>query len=103
MTRNYKKENNITILQLVPSLLKLLMDGSHFNTKSSLRTLFCGGEKLSPDLEKKFYEHSHQIKLINLYGPTEATIDATYWVCENKGQLHSVPIGVHLSNTQIHI
>ncbi|MCP4272947.1 MAG: amino acid adenylation domain-containing protein, partial [Gammaproteobacteria bacterium] len=95
------QQQNITILQLVPSLLKLLIDSPDFQTQIPLSYLFCGGESLSNDLKLKFYKHHQQTRLYNLYGPTENTINTTYWYCDKR--ISSVAIGCPISNAQMFI
>ncbi|HVI20188.1 MAG TPA: condensation domain-containing protein, partial [Gaiellales bacterium] len=67
------REQGITILQVVPSLLRVLLDDPDFTACSALRRVFCGGETLTPDLVRRFGER-HGAALVNLYGPTETTI-----------------------------
>jgi len=94
-------EQQVTILHLVPSLLKILLEHADFQSESPLRYLFCGGESLDHEVIKQFYQYHPQSQLYNLYGPTEATIDVTYWLC--NPQASSVAIGRPIANTQIYI
>ncbi len=93
----------ITVLQLVPSLLRLLLDEPDFPRCKKLKRLFCGGESLTPELVKRCYELLPQITVHNLYGPTEATIDATVWDCEAQTERSMVPIGRPVDNTFCYI
>lgn len=92
----------ITILQLVPSLLQMLVEEPEFHQCNSLRRVFCGGEALSWELQERFFE-KHHAELINLYGPTETAIDATYWVCQREDNRRIVPIGRPVANTQVYV
>src|SRR5262249_31277768 len=74
-------EQKITILQLVPSMLGMLLEEQNFKTCRSLRRVFCGGEALPGALQKRFSE-CLGAELTNLYGPTEVSIDATFWRCQ---------------------
>ena len=94
-------EEKVTILQVVPSLLRMLLDEPGLNNCTSLRLLFSGGETLPAELPERFFARL-DAGLINFYGPTEATIDATFWTCKRNGG-DSVPIGHPLANLQIHI
>jgi amino acid adenylation domain-containing protein/non-ribosomal peptide synthase protein (TIGR01720 family) len=94
--------HQITVLQLVPSLLQMLLDEPAFYTCSSLRRVFCGGEALSIDLQKRFFNRS-DAELCNLYGPTEACIDAIFMRCERDGNRQVVPIGRPVANTQAYV
>ena len=94
-------EQQVTVLQLVPSMLRGLVEEQGLESCQSLRRVFCGGEVLPFQLRERFSGRS-KADLYNLYGPTEATIDVTCGICEhNAGQ--SVSIGRPIANTQIYI
>ncbi len=95
-------EQQITILQLVPSLLQLLLEEKEFRACRSLRRVFCGGEALTLALQERFFEH-FACELYNLYGPTEATIDAIFWACQRDSHRRSVPVGRPVANIQAYI
>jgi non-ribosomal peptide synthetase component F len=93
----------ITLLQVVPSLLDVLLQTPGFDRCSSLRRVFCGGEALPPDLLNRFHQQS-TAELTNLYGPTEACIDSTFWTSPGSGEPSvTVPIGRPVSNAQVHV
>lgn len=94
------KEQKVTILQLVPTLLERLQEEAGVEQCVSLRRVFCGGEALSVSLAERFREKLGA-ELCNLYGPTEVTIDATYWECEAGRS--SIPIGKPVANTQCYV
>ena len=71
----------ISVVQLVPSLLAVLLDRAELARALALRLVFCGGEALAPGLAARFRTGLGGPRCINLYGPTEATIDATAWWC----------------------
>jgi amino acid adenylation domain-containing protein len=96
------KGNGVTVLQLVPSLLRFLLNEPEFQSCTSLRRVYCGGEQLPLELVQQFHSRLGA-ELVNLYGPTEATIDSTYWIC-SRGQLSEpVPIGVPVANMRAYI
>ena len=95
-------EKRVTILQVVPSLLKLLLDFPEFAGCTTLRRVFCGGEQLTNDLVARFRAQS-AAELINLYGPTEATIDTHCFVCSRDGDDRIIPIGKPIANTRSYI
>ena len=97
---NQIKEHKITLLQVVPSLLSALIEEKGMEECRSLRAMFCGGEALSEQLQRRFHERL-EAKLVNLYGPTEVTIDATYW--EATAGKESQMIGRPVSNTQAYV
>jgi amino acid adenylation domain-containing protein len=92
---------DITILQLVPTLLQMIVAAPGLERCLALRKVFCGGEALAPDLVKAFHGCC-QAKLVNLYGPTEVTINSIYWECRMEIS-DKVPIGRPVANTQIYI
>jgi amino acid adenylation domain-containing protein len=94
----------ITVIQVVPTLLHILLDEPAIANCSSLKYLFCGGEELRPELQSRALTTlSAHTRLCNLYGPTECTIDTTFWICEQESQLSRVPIGSPLANIQLFI
>lgn len=95
-------KQNVTTLQLVPSLLRVLLDDPAFKNCLSLKRVFCGGEALPGDLVESFFA-SLNAELNNLYGPTEATIDATSYSCKKEATQRTIPIGRPIANTQIYL
>jgi amino acid adenylation domain len=95
-------QHGITTLQLVPSLLRLLLEEPGVRQCRSLKRVFCGGEGLPTELAQRFSALLDAL-LINLYGPTEASIDATTWLCDGRSYRVIVPIGRPIANTRVHI
>lgn len=95
------QEQGVTLLQLVPSVLGLLLEQKTFQQCTSLRRLFCGGEALSVKRVERFYNVLKNAKLINLYGPTEATIDATSSLCLPGAPM--ITIGRPVANCQAYV
>ena len=94
--------HDVTILQLVPSMLRVLVEEPGFPACTTLKRVFCGGEALPIDLQERFFERIGS-ELHNLYGPTEAAIDATYWACERGGRRRPVIIGRPIANMQCYV
>jgi amino acid adenylation domain-containing protein len=93
----------LTILQLVPSLLRRLLEEKQLDSCRSLRRLFCGGEQLTPELAARVMARL-DLTLCNLYGPTEACIDATYWTHPKSSERRrSIPIGRPISNVTSYV
>jgi amino acid adenylation domain-containing protein len=92
----------ITVLDLVPSMLQVLLDDEQFRECRSLRRVICGGEMLSPDLRDRVLAE-FDVELGNIYGPTEATIGSTSWTCRRESSQPRVPIGRPIANTQVYI
>jgi len=95
------REEGVTALQMVPTVLRLLVDEPDFSRCRTLRRIFAGGEVLTSDLARKTAAGGAEV--INLYGPTEATIDATYCQWDGDLGMGSVPIGVPIANMQVYI
>ncbi len=95
-------ERQVTILQLVPSLLRALSDEPRFERCESLRRVICAGEPLLPKLQARF-NACLGAELHNLYGPTEAAIDVTCWPHQDARGAAIVPIGRPIANTQIYL
>lgn len=96
------RKHRITTLQLVPSLLALLLDAPGIETCQSLRRVFCGGEALSAELVRLFYERL-SADLFNFYGPTEVSIDSVVWDCKKLERFQTVMIGRPVANIQAYI
>ena len=82
----------MTVVQGVPSLLRLLVRTDGFRETSLLRYIFSGGEALTADLRDDLFAATHAT-ICNLYGPTEACIDATFHICGRDETAPVVPIG----------
>ncbi len=95
-------QRGITVLQLLPSILAIMLDGPGFEGCKSLRRVYCGGEALPNELVRRFSKQC-PAELVNLYGPTEVTIDATAWVCGKDDDSRLAPIGRPIDNTTAYV
>jgi len=95
-------EDQTTVLQVVPSALRLLLDQPGIGNLGSLRLVICTAEELRYDLNERYFARMN-VDLYNLYGPTEASIWATYWKCRPGGADGVIPIGRPLSNVKVRI
>ena len=95
-------EQNVTILQLVPSALRMLLEEKEIENCNCLRSVFCGGETLPVELQAQFFTRL-AADLFNFYGPTEACIDTTAWTCKRKSNQQIIPIGRPIANTQVYL
>jgi amino acid adenylation domain-containing protein len=93
----------VTTLQVVPALLRALLDTPGFERCVSLRRLYCGGEALPGALAERLAALLPATRLVNLYGPTEATIDATYHVYAPGEGGATIPIGRPIANTRVYV
>ncbi len=94
--------HQVTILQLVPALLRMLLETPEFKNCRSLRRVFCGGEALPAELVNKLHE-TLDAELVNLYGPTEVTIDSVVYPVPRGEVREIVLIGRPVANTQAYI
>ncbi|MGC1331021.1 amino acid adenylation domain-containing protein, partial [Pseudomonas sp.] len=86
------RQQGITTLHFVPSMLQAFMAEPDVAHCTSLRLIVCSGEALPADLAARTLQALPNAELVNLYGPTEAAIDVTHWTCRLDGR-DSVPIG----------
>ncbi|HEU4453749.1 MAG TPA: amino acid adenylation domain-containing protein, partial [Longimicrobium sp.] len=92
----------ITTLQLVPALLRALVEEPGVERCASLRRVFVGGEALAADLVEALKARL-DVEVINLYGPTEACIDASYFVAAPPSGAPGVPIGRPVDNDRLYV
>jgi amino acid adenylation domain-containing protein len=95
-------QEKITVLQLVPSLLRTFLNAPRFANCRSLRHVFCGGEPMPDDLPGRFYGML-PASLHNMYGPTETTIDALHFSVPRDWTVGKVPVGLPILNTQAYV
>lgn len=96
------QQENISIVQFVPTLLRELMRLKQFG-HIACRLVFCGGEPLTWDLIDQFASKTRCL-LVNLYGPTETTIDATFWrVNLTTDRNLPPPIGQPVRGMRLHL
>jgi amino acid adenylation domain-containing protein len=97
-------EMGASVLQLVPSLLRLLLDDPAAPRCAGLQRICIGGEALAGDLVAKVRARWPQVEIVNLYGPTETTIDASWWVAA-ADQLPAgpAPLGRPIANLSISV
>ncbi|MCK4257847.1 MAG: amino acid adenylation domain-containing protein [Halanaerobiales bacterium] len=95
------KQNQITKILMTSGLLNQFVD-QNIEIFSDLKTLFVGGDVLSPKHINKLRNANKELKVINAYGPTESTVIATCLEID-KDYEKNIPIGKPISNTQIYI
>jgi amino acid adenylation domain-containing protein len=93
---------NITVIHFVPSMLSIFLEHPDAGKCTSLRQVFCSGEALTMDLQKRFFSRL-QVPLHNVYGPAESADVVAAWTCTNDYDDGNVPIGKPISNIQIYI
>jgi amino acid adenylation domain-containing protein len=96
------RDQEITVIDVVPSLLNALLDSRAFGSARSLRHVFCGGEALPPESLNRLLDRM-DVTFSNMYGPTETTITATHWRSSHRTQLAHVPIGRPVGNARCYV
>lgn len=105
---NYYIEHNIHLSDGTPAHLSIIMD-MLMDQKIALPTkhFVIGGEELSIDLVRNFFElnHKKELKITNVYGPTECCDVSTMYVIDREklDQMVTIPIGCNLDHVQIYI
>lgn len=92
----------VTIMALVPSTVRGLVDSVTGRTGLQLRMVCSGGEILPPELAQRFAEAT-SAQLYNVYGPTETAIFATAWPCRKSTLESSLAVGQPISESRIYI
>lgn len=106
ITAGIRKER-ITVLELVPTLVRLLLDtaaGKASRLWPTLRWLLATGEELPTDLARRWLDSVPQARLLNAYGPTECSDDVTHHeVTHDDLSLDRLPIGAPVANTSLYV
>ncbi len=94
------RQERITVLQLVPSMLRALLERPGLE-ECTLRRLFCGGEALPTVLAARARAMTGA-EVVNLYGPTEVCIDSVAHVFAGERGA-TVPIGQPVDNVRAYV
>ncbi|MCY1021696.1 non-ribosomal peptide synthetase [Pyxidicoccus sp. MSG2] len=95
-------DEGVTLLEVVPSVLELLLREEGIGRCASLRHVFSGGEPLPAALARRLHEALPLARLHNFYGATEVSGSMTWWPCEptDTGQ---VPVGRAIANAEAYV
>ena len=88
-----------TVVQVVPSMLRLLAVEPHFGDCTSLRVLCSAGEALHAELCHRVLDRL-DVRILNTYGPTECAIDVSAAWFDPAQRTGPVPIGFPIDNTR---
>ena len=94
-------KHRITIISLVPSLLRVLLEEPELRNCNCLRHVICFGEPLPTKLQERFFTRL-TAELSVFYGTTEAP-SATFWRCKRDDAQRVVGIGRRRPNRQIYV
>ncbi|ASS75402.1 hypothetical protein CIG75_10640 [Tumebacillus algifaecis] len=92
----------VTVIQVVPTQLQMLLDEPRFAECVHLRQVYCGAELMTTSLLERFHVAS-EADLINMYGPTEVSVECTYWFCERGDERHAIPIGRPIPRMHLYV
>jgi amino acid adenylation domain-containing protein/non-ribosomal peptide synthase protein (TIGR01720 family) len=97
----------ISVLETVPSLLRLLLDEVERRVAgrprlAALRWLIPTGEALPPDLCRRWLALYPAVPLLNAYGPTECSDDVTHHPLPMPPAGAAVPIGRPVANLRLY-
>jgi mycobactin peptide synthetase MbtE len=96
------RDEGITSMHFVPSLLGLFLSLPGVNEWRTLRRVPIGGEALPGELADKFHA-TFDALLHNFYGPTETVLNCTRYKVDGRQGARVVPIGTPKINTTIHL
>jgi amino acid adenylation domain-containing protein len=95
--------HQVTLVHFVPPMLRGFLEGADLTRCGSLRQVLVGGESLTADLQRAFFDTCLRAELDNQYGPAEAAIDVTRWHCPRDWDGPAVPIGRPVDGAEIHL
>ncbi|HSS51170.1 MAG TPA: amino acid adenylation domain-containing protein, partial [Thermoanaerobaculia bacterium] len=95
------RQEKVTFLHAVPSLLRILVEEEGLAECTSLRWVTTGGEPLPVEVREKFF-CVLGAELLHGYGPTEASIGVTYGPCE-RGNGRATTLGRPIANAEIYL
>lgn len=92
----------VTVLQVVPSVLRILVEEGDWTGCESLRLLFSAGEALHGELVARLREKAGPaLEVWNTYGPTECSIDITAQAVDPAQTSGAIPIGRPLPGMRV--
>ncbi len=96
----------VSVLELVPSLLRVLLDLPTMHQGlplPDLRWLILTGEALPPELVQRLRQRAPSLHLLNAYGPTEASDDVAHALLSASDEAtgRSTPIGRPIANIRL--
>jgi amino acid adenylation domain-containing protein len=96
------QRHEITVLQAVPTLFRMLVGRKEWRDCESLRLIVSGGEPLDPELAGEIMAALPGAELWNSYGPTECASDVlTHRVSIDDQHRRRVPIGLPITGTEV--
>ncbi|WP_018657900.1 amino acid adenylation domain-containing protein [Actinomadura flavalba] len=100
-------DHGITIVELVPTMVRHLLDDladAAPGSLGALRWMIATGEELPAELSRRWLTTMPHARLLNAYGPTECSDDVTHHtVTLGDLSLLRLPIGVPIVNAQLYV
>ncbi|MCW3820140.1 non-ribosomal peptide synthetase [Micromonospora sp. DR5-3] len=93
-------DSDVTVLQLVPSVLRLLVQAPDLARCTALRLVFSAGEQLHAELCQRLLARV-DVEVWNTYGPTECSIDVTAHRFDRAQTSGPVPIGRPIAGMRV--
>jgi amino acid adenylation domain-containing protein len=94
----------ISVLHLTPTVLAEFVSSDRASSCTSLQIVVTGGEMVSPELVRAFFDLGLACRLHQAYGPAEAAISVTDHRCApNDSKLARVPIGRPIDNCECYV
>ncbi|MFA1552733.1 amino acid adenylation domain-containing protein [Actinomadura chokoriensis] len=94
----------ITIVELVPTMVRHLLDDLTPGSLTGLRWMIATGEELPAELSRRWLEAMPHARLLNAYGPTECSDDVTHHtVTAGDLELLRLPIGGPIVNARLYV
>ena len=94
------RDRMITVVQVVPTMLRLLAVEPDLASCKSLRVICSAGEALQAELCQRVVERV-DVEILNTYGPTECSIDVLSAWFDRAQESGPVPIGRPIDDTRI--
>ncbi len=84
----------ITVAQLVPSMIRVMLDRAPDRSDLALKLLISTGEALDPQLATRWLQTYPDVPLVNLYGPAECSDDVAVHIVRSLDDVRApMPIG----------
>ncbi|MFF4138116.1 AMP-binding protein [Streptomyces mirabilis] len=104
----YLIEQDVTTLQLVPTLLRPFVNllnavPQMADRLESVSTIVCNGEALPDPLRQDVSRVLPAATLVNSYGPTEACVAVTWHRCSKQQETLSNVIGAPMTNVDLYV
>jgi len=100
---NLIHRQGVTFAHFVPAMLRVFLETEEVTEKTrTLREVWSGGEALTPELRKRFFERI-KANLHNGYGPTEASVGVLHERCSASDPASRIYLGRPIANAQCYI